>query len=36
MENEQIFDFKLTSEEVSVLDGLHEGFRSTWYPTAMP
>ncbi len=35
-ENAQIFDFELTSEEVSALDGLHDSFRSSWNPTAMP
>jgi diketogulonate reductase-like aldo/keto reductase len=35
-ENAGIFDFKLTSKEVSALDGLHEGFRSSWNPTAVP
>jgi diketogulonate reductase-like aldo/keto reductase len=35
-ENARIFDFKLTSEEVSALDGLREGFRSSWDPTAVP
>jgi diketogulonate reductase-like aldo/keto reductase len=35
-ENAQVFDFELTSEEVSALDGLHDGFRSSWDPTAVP
>jgi methylglyoxal/glyoxal reductase len=35
-ENARIFDFELTSEDVSTLDGLHEGFRSSWNPTAVP
>jgi len=35
-ENVQIFDFELTSEEVSTLDGLHDGFRSFWDPTEVP
>jgi hypothetical protein len=30
IENERVSDFKLTIEEVSVLVGLHDGFRSTW------
>jgi diketogulonate reductase-like aldo/keto reductase len=36
VENAQIFDFELTSEEISALDGLHDGFRSSWNPTAVP
>jgi len=35
-ENAQVFDFDLTSEETSMLDGLHDGFRSSWDPTAVP
>jgi diketogulonate reductase-like aldo/keto reductase len=35
-ENAQVFDFELTNEEVSALNGLHEGFRSSWDPTAVP
>jgi diketogulonate reductase-like aldo/keto reductase len=35
-ENAEIFNFELTSSEVSTLDGLHEGFRSSWNPTAVP
>lgn len=35
-ENAQVFDFELTSEETSMLDGLHDGFRSSWDPTAVP
>ncbi len=35
-ENARIFDFELTSEDVSVLDGLHDGFRSSWDPTTVP
>jgi len=35
-ENAGIFDFTLTGREVSALDGLHEGFRSSWNPTAVP
>jgi diketogulonate reductase-like aldo/keto reductase len=35
-ENARIFDFELTSEEVSALDGLHDGFRSSWDPTSVP
>ena len=34
-ENAQIFDFELTGEEMSALDGLHDGFRSSWNPTAV-
>jgi diketogulonate reductase-like aldo/keto reductase len=34
--NARIFDFELTSEEVSALDGLHDGFRSSWDPTEVP
>jgi diketogulonate reductase-like aldo/keto reductase len=35
-ENAQVFDFELTSDEVSALDSLHDGFRSSWDPTAVP
>jgi diketogulonate reductase-like aldo/keto reductase len=35
-ENAQVFDFELTSDEISALDGLHDGFRSSWDPTAVP
>jgi diketogulonate reductase-like aldo/keto reductase len=35
-ENAGIFDFTLTGREVSALDGLQEGFRSSWNPTAVP
>lgn len=35
-ENARIFDFELTSAEVSALDGLHDVFRSSWDPTAVP
>ena len=35
-ENAQIFDFELTSEDVSMLDSLHDGFRSSWNPTTVP
>ncbi len=35
-ENARIFDFELTTEEVSALDSLDEGFRSSWDPTAVP
>ena len=35
-ENARIFDFELSSEEVTELDGLHDGFRSSWDPTAVP
>ncbi len=34
-ENARIFDFELTSDEVSALDDLNEGFRSSWDPTAV-
>ena len=34
-ENAGVFDFELTSEEVGQLDGLNEGFRSSWDPTAV-
>lgn len=34
-ENAGIFDFELTAEEVSELDRLHDGFRSSWDPTAV-
>jgi len=35
-ENARIFDFELTSEDVSALDGLHDGYRSSWDPTVVP
>jgi diketogulonate reductase-like aldo/keto reductase len=35
-ENARIFDFELTKEEVSELNGLHDGFRSSWDPTKVP
>ncbi len=35
-ENARIFDFELTPEDVSILDSLDEGFRSSWDPTAVP
>jgi diketogulonate reductase-like aldo/keto reductase len=35
-ENAQIFDFELAGEEISSLDSLHDGFRSSWDPTEVP
>lgn len=35
-ENARIFDFELSPEDVSILDTLDEGFRSSWDPTAVP
>ncbi len=35
-ENARIFEFELTGEEVSALNALHDGFRSSWNPTAVP
>ena len=35
-ENALVFDFELPREEMSALDGLNEGFRSSWNPTAVP
>jgi diketogulonate reductase-like aldo/keto reductase len=35
-ENVQIFDFELGADEISALDGLSDGFRSSWDPTAVP
>ncbi|MGE5807541.1 MAG: aldo/keto reductase [Nitrospirota bacterium] len=35
-ENARIFDFELAKEEVSELNGLHDGFRSSWDPTKVP
>lgn len=35
-ENSKIFDFGISPEDVSILDGLHDGFRSSWDPTAVP
>ena len=35
-ENTAIFDFSLSGEEMSTLDGLSEGLRCSWDPTSMP
>ncbi len=35
-ENSQVFDFELTQEEMFALDGLYDGFRSSWNPTMVP
>jgi len=35
-ENARVFDFELISEEMSALDNFHDGFRSSWNPTAVP
>lgn len=35
-ENAEIFDFELVPDDVSALDGLNDGFRSSWDPTAVP
>lgn len=35
-ENARIFDFELTNGEVIELDSRHDGFRSSWDPTAVP
>jgi diketogulonate reductase-like aldo/keto reductase len=35
-ENGRIFDFELPPEDISELDGLHDGFRSSWNPTTVP
>lgn len=35
-ENAEIFDFELFPDDVSALDGLNDGFRSSWDPTAVP
>jgi diketogulonate reductase-like aldo/keto reductase len=35
-ENARIFDFELSPEDVSTLNSLHDGFRSSWDPTAVP
>jgi diketogulonate reductase-like aldo/keto reductase len=35
-ENAELFDFELTSAEMSRLDGLDESFRTTWDPSRMP
>lgn len=32
-ENAHVFDFDLTPEEVTTLNSLHDGFRSSWDPT---
>ncbi len=34
-ENADIFDFELTSEEMSILDRLHDGFRCCWDPASV-
>lgn len=36
VENAQVFDFELSGPDVSTLDSLDEGFRTTTDPTAMP
>ena len=35
-ENFNIFDFKLTDEEMATIDGLNENLRTCWDPTDMP
>ena len=35
-ENSQVFDFKLTTEEMRSLDSLDENFRNSWDPTNIP
>lgn len=35
-ENARVFDFELTPEEISALNTLHDGFRSSWDPTTVP
>jgi diketogulonate reductase-like aldo/keto reductase len=35
-ENAKIFDFVLTNDEISALDSLSDGFRSSWNPTWVP
>jgi diketogulonate reductase-like aldo/keto reductase len=35
-ENAQVFDFALSEEEVAELDGLDEGYRTSWDPTGVP
>lgn len=35
-ENAQVFDFELPPEDVSILDNLYDGFRSSWNPTTVP
>lgn len=35
-ENARIFDFELPAEDMSELDGLDDGFRSSWNPTTVP
>jgi diketogulonate reductase-like aldo/keto reductase len=35
-ENAQVFDFALAPEEVSELDALDEGFRTSWDPSGVP
>lgn len=35
-ENARIFDFELDPEEMSSLDALHDGYRSSWDPTRVP
>jgi diketogulonate reductase-like aldo/keto reductase len=31
-----VFDFALSEEEVAELDGLDEGYRTSWDPTGAP
>jgi methylglyoxal/glyoxal reductase len=35
-ENNQVFDYNLTSEDMKVLDSLDENFRNSWDPTNQP
>jgi methylglyoxal/glyoxal reductase len=34
--NARVFEFELTSEDMSILDGLNDGLRSSWNPTMVP
>jgi diketogulonate reductase-like aldo/keto reductase len=34
-ENANVFDFEIAPEEMTLLDGLDEGYRTTWDPTRM-
>lgn len=35
-ENAEVFDFQLGHEEMNVLDGLDEGYRTSWDPSSAP
>jgi methylglyoxal/glyoxal reductase len=35
-ENARVFEFELTSQNISIPDALNDGFRSSWNPTTVP